>query len=266
MSQRPRTLRPVDMSENANTYSSIALNKMLNNPNLSFGWTVRIIGFIIVAVMVPSALAIRARLPPRKERFFLLGAFKEPQYVALIFAVWLSILGVFVPIFYIPSYAVSQGMGTELAFYLTAILNAASFFGRVIPGITADKVGRLNMLFFMAVSTGILAMCWQRATSNAAIIVFSAIYGFTSGSIVSLMTACFTQIPKHPGDIGTYLGQALLVVATGALIGPPVSGALVNHYHGFSEVSFFCGAMSLAGGLSVIIVKYTAGKGLLAKT
>ena len=238
---------------------------MLNNPNLSFGWTIRILGFLIVAVMLPSALAIRARLPPRKERFFLPGAFKEPQYIALIFSVWLSILGVFVPIFYIPSYAVTKGMGTELAFYLTAILNAASFFGRVIPGITADKVGRLNMLFVMAVLTGILGMCWQKATSNAGIIVFSAFYGFTSGSIVSLMTACFTQIPKNPGDIGTYLGQALLVVATGSLIGPPVSGALVHHYGGFNEVSYFCGAMSLAGGLSVLIVKQTAGKGLLAK-
>ena len=33
-------------------------------------------------------------------------------------------------------------MGTELAFYLTAILSGASFSGRVITSITADKVGK----------------------------------------------------------------------------------------------------------------------------
>lgn len=246
-------------------FPSIALNKMLNNPNLSFGWTVRICGFLIAAIMVPSSLAIRARLPPRRNRFFLLNAFKEPQYLALIFAVFLSILGVFVPIFYLPSYAVSKGMSTEMAFYLTAILNAASFFGRVIPGITADKVGRLNMLFVMAVCTGILAFCWQLTNDNASIIAFSAIYGFFSGAIVSLMTVCFAQIPKSPKDIGTYLGQGLLVVSTGALIGPPISGALVKEYHGFSQVSYFCGAVTLAGGLSVALVKYTTAQGLFAK-
>ena len=215
--------------------------------------------------MVPSALAIRARLPPRQERFFLLTAFTEPQYLTLILAVFLSILGVFVPIFYLPSYAVSKGMGTELAFYLTAILNATSFFGRVIAGINADRVGRLNMLFVMSISTGILAFCWQKCTSNAPIIVFAALYGFTSGAIVSLMTACFAQIPRSPSDIGTYLGQGLLVVATGALIGPPISGALVKKYHGFSEVSYFCGAVATGGGLAVILVKLTTGKGIMSK-
>ena len=238
---------------------------MLNNPNLSFGWTVRICAFLILAVMGPSALAIRARLPPRKTGFFLPSAFKEPQYVALIAAVFLTIVGVFIPIFYLPSYAVSYGMSSRLAFYLTAILNGASFFGRVIPGITADKVGRLNMLFFMAVCTGILALCWQKTTSNAPIIAFSALYGFFSGAIVSLMTVCIAQIPKSPKDIGTYMGQGMLIVAIGALIGPPVSGALVNRYHEFKQVSIFSGVVTLAGGFLVLLVKYTTKEGVLGK-
>lgn len=238
---------------------------MLNNPKLSFGWTVRICAFLILAILVPSCLAIRARLPPRSERFFLPTAFKEPQYLTLILAVFLSILGVFVPIFYLPSYAVSYGMTTELAFYLTAILNAASFFGRVIPGIIADKVGRLNILFFMAMSTGILAFCWQKAQSNGPIIAFAVLYGFFSGAIVSVMTACFAQIPKSPGDIGTYLGQGLLVVSIGALIGPPVSGVMVSQYHGFSQVSNFCGAVTIAGGLCVVLVKMTTEEGIMSK-
>ena len=246
-------------------FNRIALDKMLNNPNLSFGWTVRILAFLILAVMAPSAFAIRARLPPRKKNFFLPSAFKESEYLALIFAVWLGILGVFIPIFYLPSFAVYHGMSTELAFYLTAILNAASFFGRVIPGILADKVGRLNMLAVMAICTGILGLCWMKATSNGPIIAFAALYGFFSGAIVSLMTACFAQIPKDPRNIGTYMGMGMLVVSTGALIGPPVSGALVNTYHGFKQVSIFSGVFSLAGGFAALFVKQRNEKGLFGK-
>ena len=87
----------------------IALSKMLYNPSLGFGWTVRICGFIMLALLLPAILAIRARLPPRKNQLLLLGAFKEPTYVTLIASIFLMMLGVFIPIFYLPEYAVRQG-------------------------------------------------------------------------------------------------------------------------------------------------------------
>lgn len=77
-------------------------------------------------------------------------------------------------------------MNIELAFYLTAILNEVSFSGRVSAGMTGDKLSRLNLLCFAGVCSGILALCWQKMTSNTAIIVFAALYGFPSGAIISL--------------------------------------------------------------------------------
>jgi MFS family permease len=117
----------------------IALSKMLDNPNLSFGWGVQICGFLMVALLSIAIFGIKARLPPRQGRFLLLGAFKEPLYDAIIGSIFLMILGVFVPFFYIPSYAVGHGMNFQLSAYLPAIMNGVSFFGRVIPGILADK-------------------------------------------------------------------------------------------------------------------------------
>jgi MFS family permease len=80
-------------------------------------------------------------------------------------------MGLFMPFFYLPSFAVSQGMSSQLASYIVAILNAASFFGRVVPGVLGDKLGRLNMLFAAGLSTGILIFCFESLNSNAAIIV-----------------------------------------------------------------------------------------------
>lgn len=243
----------------------IALDKMFNNANLTFGWTVRICGFIMLAVLLPSLLAIRARLPPRTQQLFLPSAFKDIRYVVIILGVFFMMLGVFIPIFYLPTYAVEHGMDTQLALYLTAILNSASFFGRVIPGITADKVGRLNMLTAAALSSGVLCLCWPKVASNASIIVFTILYGFCSGAVVSLLPVCFAQIPENPRDIGTYMGMGMAVVSVAALIGPPINGALVTHYKEFSQASILSGVMILTGGLVIILLKYVTGNGIFTK-
>ncbi|KAM3084668.1 hypothetical protein ACMFMG_003129 [Clarireedia jacksonii] len=199
----------------------IALSKMLYNPKLGFGWSVRIVAFMMLAILGLSSAAIRARLPPRKKAFFIPSAFKESRFTTLIVAAFLMILGVFIPIFYLPTYAAEHGMSAQLSSYLVSILNGASFFGRVIPGIVADKVGRLNMFSVVGICTGILIFCWQRITTNAGIIVFAVLYGFFSGAIVSLNTTCLASVPRDPRNIGTYMGMGMAVVAFSALIGPP---------------------------------------------
>ena len=45
-------------------------------------------------------------------------------------------------------------MAASLVQYLVPILNGASFFGRTIPGILADKVGRFNMTAIMCYLSG----------------------------------------------------------------------------------------------------------------
>ena len=243
----------------------IALSHMLYNPRLGFGWTVRICGFMMLALLFPACAAIRARLPPRKAKFFLPSAFKEARYTTIIGAVFFMILGIFAPFFYLPTYAVYHGMSTQLASYLISILNAMSLFGRLIPGILADRAGPLNMLCGAALCTGILILCWQKATTNASIIVFSALYGFFSGAIVSLMSVSLAHVPRDSRDIGTYMGMGMAVISFAALAGPPINGALITRYGGFEQVSIFSGVVVLAGGFAVLLAKQASGKGVLGK-
>ncbi|EGE06905.1 monocarboxylate permease [Trichophyton equinum CBS 127.97] len=98
-------------------------------------------------IVWPIVLTVKARLPPRKTQFFLWSSFKEPPYLYLVAAGFFGFLGVFTPLFYLPIYAYVQGAGVSLAFYLAAIFNAASFAGRVVASILADKLGRFNMFF-----------------------------------------------------------------------------------------------------------------------
>ena len=82
-------------------------------------------------------------------RLFLLSAVEEIQNLALIGAEFLEILGVFVPVFYLPMYAVANGMSTKVASYLTFILNGAPFLGRVTPGVVV-RASRSLLLWLLA--------------------------------------------------------------------------------------------------------------------
>jgi MFS family permease len=243
----------------------IALSKMLYNPSLSFGWSVRISGFIMLALIGPACAAIRARLPPRKGTFFLPEAFKNPQFLGVVGSTALIMLGLFLPFFYLPTFAVAKGMSINLASYIIAILNAASFFGRVIPGVLGDKLGRYNAFCAAALSSGVLLLCFQWLDSNASIIVFSGLYGFCSGAIVSSMSVVLAQVPKDPREIGTYMGMGMACVSIAALVGPPIDGAFQTHYHGFHEVATFSAVMVLVGGVGCFLTKLTTSKGLFGK-
>lgn len=243
----------------------IALSKLLAHPNLGFGWTIRILGFLMTALTIPSLLGIRARLPPRKGNFFLLSAFREKQYVYTLAVVFLMLFGMFVPFFYLPVFALSKGMSVQLSSYLPSILNGASFFGRVIPGVLGDKLGRYNALSLAGISSGICIVCMQSLQSNAGIIVFAAFYGFCSGAIVSGMSVCLAQIPKNPADIGTYMGMGFAIMAIPVLVSPPIDGVFVTHFGGYDQLATFSGVVVIAGGLGTLGVKATTAKGIWGK-
>lgn len=243
----------------------IALGKMLNESDISFGWSIRICGFIMLPILAFSCLTVRARLPPRKTSFFLPSAFRNVLYDILVVAVFCLLIGMFVPIIFIPSYAVQRGMSPTLASYLVAMLNGASIFGRILPGIAADKLGRLNVLAAMGAGTGILVFVWPTVSGTAGIVVFSVAFGFTSGAIVSGGTVALSMCPDDLQDMGTWMGQAMALASLSALLGPPVTGAMLERFGGFTQVSVFGGVFTLVGAALAVVAKTRTKEGVLGR-
>ena len=156
-------------------------------------------------------------------------------------------------------------MDPTLADYMLAIINASSTLGRIVPGLLADKFGRLNIFGLAGLATGICVFCLNSATSTAGITVYSIVFGFISETIISGASAAFSDCPKDARDTSTYLGMGMSIGALGALVGPPVNGALVNIYGGFFEVSMFSGSISLVGGMVSLASKATTPEGLLGR-
>ncbi|EDU42264.1 conserved hypothetical protein [Pyrenophora tritici-repentis Pt-1C-BFP] len=233
---------------------------------LGFGWSIRIVAFIMMPFMLFVCMVLKPRFPPRKESKIWIGEpWRQGQYVGLVVALFFMMMGMWTPVFYIPVYAVRRGMTPLLASYLLAIINGASTLGRVIPGIIADRLGRVNMFTFAGLSTGVVVFCINVPTTNAGIIVYSVFFGFISGTIISSGSAAISLCAKDPRTLGTYMGMGMGVAAIAVLIGPPINGALLDRYGGFEQMSVFSGVMSVTGGLIALSAKFGTAEGIFGK-
>jgi MFS family permease len=238
----------------------VMLDRMLYHNSIGFGWSVRVVGFLVLALAMVASLTIVPRVAPRHGPLFLHRAFTRPAYSFQVAGMFFVNLGLMTPMFYLPTYSRTQGMGRDLSFYTLAILNATSLFGRVLSGHYAPHVGRFNLLIFSSVVAAVLVFCWMRIKSNAAILVFSALYGLPSGSIVALMPTTLALVAPEPNQIGTYIGMALGVYSIAALIGTPITGTLISHYHGYDQAIIFSGVMLIAGAFILVWARFAFAK------
>lgn len=244
----------------------IILSNLLNSSTLGFGWSIRIVAFVMTPFMLFACAVLKPRFPPSgKTTVWLAEPWRLKKYVALIAALFFMMIGMWTPLFYIPVYAVGRGMTPLLASYLLAIINGASTFGRIIPGMIADKLGRINMFAFAGIGTGVVVFCINVPTTNAGIIVYSVFFGFISGTIISAGSAAISMCAKDPRTLGTYIGMGMGTAAFAVLIGPPINGALLDRYGGFEQISVFSGVMSLAGGVIALCAKFATPEGIFGK-
>jgi MFS family permease len=234
----------------------IVLSKLLNDSSLGFGWSVRIVGFIMAPFLLFSVFTVKSRLPPRTTSFFVPSMFRNKRFFILTTALLFQLIGTMTVLFYIPSYAVARGVEPTLASYLLAIANASSIFGRIIPGILADKYGRVNIFALAGIASGIEILCWNKATTQTGLIVFVVVYGFTSGAVLSGAAAALSTCTSDTKDVTTYFGFGFGLSSVALLVGPPASGAMIAQYGGYSQFVIFCGVTALVGGLIAVAAKF----------
>lgn len=196
----------------------LMLQKLI--PSVGFPWATRILGFILVALLIVANLLIRSRLPRKKYEAASvlpdLAVFKDPIFSLVTVGIFLLESALFVPITYITSYAVSHGASSAFGVQILALLNAGSVVGRLLAGWLADRFGRFNMLILTVALCTIanLALWLPAGGSKALLIVFALLFGFASGSNLSLGPVCVGQLCKTE-NYGRYYSTCWTVVSFG---------------------------------------------------
>ncbi|MCJ1435451.1 hypothetical protein MMC27_004824 [Xylographa pallens] len=236
-------------------------------PKIGFPWTMRVSAFLILALLIIANLTVKSRLPPSPKPFSLMAFVKplsEPTFALLTLGSFFIFFGIFIPFTFIQLSGQALGMSQHLSNYLLAVLNAASIFGRTLPGYLGDRFGRFNVIvvlnFFSAL---IILAIWLPARGNAPIIVFAALYGFGSGAFVSMVPACLAQI-SNIKEIGIRNGTLFAIVSFAALCGNPIAGALLGNGTSFTKVIIFSGVVYMAGAAIFLLTRATLVKWKIA--
>lgn len=233
---------------------SVAFRNLVNK--LGFPWTQRIFGFIALGTLLISNAVLRARIAPAHRRsFFALHSLKEPAFVIFLFGVFVGYMGVYIPFYHVTAYAQQRtGASEALSFYLVAVINGASGFGRVLPNLVADKLGPFNTIIPLAACSIVLAFAWMGIENVPGICIFAILYGFMTGAYVSLPPACIASLTKDLHEVGARVGMCFLFAGLGMLIGNPIAGALVDLETKSYWKAQLCCAMLLVGSTSLFVL------------
>ncbi|GFF77799.1 monocarboxylate permease homologue, mch4 [Aspergillus lentulus] len=231
-------------------------------PHIGFGWTTRVLGFLILATTSFSLSVMRVRQVPKQRRILIeFSAFKEVPYTLFCMAMFFGYIGFFNPIFYIEAYAIQKhAMEETLAFYLVSILNAASVPGRIVPGLLGLRFGPLNILLGSAIISGILSLSWVAVSNAGGLIALAVLYGFFSGAFVSLPAVALTTLTPNLQTLGTRMGMCSLLCGFGSLCGAPVAGAILDATRSYLGVQLYSGLTVGTTGVLLFFASLLKGR------
>ena len=229
-------------------------------PRVGYAWTMRTLGFIVLALLTPSVLFLRQRLPPRKAGPLVeLSAFKEPPYLLFNVGMFLCICGVYVGYFYIGSFGRNViGVSQTTSVYLLVVMNAVGLPMRLIPSLIANKfTGPLNLLIPSCLTTGIVAFGWSGVKSLGGLYAWTVIYGSVGAALQGLFPGTVSSLTLDLQKMGVRFGMVFACMGVAALIGSPISGALVSTDHGqYLYAQMFMSTLLTAGSFILVGCRY----------
>jgi len=201
---------------------------------------------------------MKSRLPSHtKRRLVDINALKEIPFIFYNFGAFFGFMGIYVTFFYVQLYAIEvvPEMPNRFATNLLSIINAGSIFGRLVPNLIADRVGPLNTQLPFVIIAAILAFCWIPIRDTAGLLVFCVLYGFFSGTFVSLQGPTVVSLCPDLSTVGTRIGMGLAFSGIGLLVGSPVAGAILRSERGWLGLQLWSGAIILTSALCMLAAR-----------
>ncbi|KAJ7615662.1 major facilitator superfamily domain-containing protein [Mycena polygramma] len=247
----------------------IMLNRLI--PRIGFGWTIRVLAFIVLFCFAVASCTIKTRRPskplPPLSKLLAFRAFRDPRYTFLCLGGWFTVFSTFNPFFYVGLYgSIANGGPSKLTPYYLAIMCATAILGRILPGYIADRIGRFNVITLSTMLSGVLILAlWYTSAAEPNLLAFSAVYGFASGPFFSLITTCAAQVSPVE-EVGARIGMIFVAMSTGALAGTPIGGVFIRDptLPNFKHLILFSGIMAFVGSGFFLVARLIQSRKLCA--
>ncbi|XP_072368992.1 LOW QUALITY PROTEIN: monocarboxylate transporter 13-like [Scyliorhinus torazame] len=170
--------------------------------------------------------------PDRKKNlahFFDLPLLKQPKFICMAFFGFFSVAGFFIPAIYLIPHAQNIGIEHFQAALLMSYWSAGDFIGRLSCGWLANlrliKSIRLTAILITILSIALLL--FPVAKSYTLLVIFSCTCGFFFGTMLAIIVTVLTDV-MGVEKLDNALGLILFFRTIGCLLGPPLTGYLVD--------------------------------------
>ncbi|KAK1855167.1 MFS monocarboxylate transporter [Colletotrichum chrysophilum] len=232
-------------------------------PKIGFGWTVRVMGFVMLFNTVIILALARTRLPPRKLGPIVeWSSFKELPYALFCVGMFLSFWAIFFAFYYVPTYGRTViGVSSTTSLTLLLVMNAVGIPARILLAVLSDKfIGPMRTLILTTFFSGLLLYCWVSVNSEGRLFAFCIIYGSFAGGVQSVFPAACSGLTTDLKKMGMRTGMVFTVVSVACLTGPPLAGALIERGNGdFLYAQVFGGSALMGGTLVLLAVAISNG-------
>ncbi|KAF4995561.1 hypothetical protein FDECE_12760 [Fusarium decemcellulare] len=240
---------------------------------LGWRWAIRILAFTIAGIIIPGLLCFvpfekLARSLPNHAAsrsggpagvVINFAAFRSTPFSFVTGGSFLLEFAIFGIAGLLPTIATNTGFSPEDGYTLLSILGVGSCIGRILPGLFGDLVGPFNVILIMTATT-LLFMATLfipfANKSESVLYAFSALWGFGSGSFLSVTPVCVGKTCEAR-DYGRFYGTWTFFVSFSVLLAIPLSGLLLDSM----------GTQALAGLLTAVVflggVCYVAARALM---
>ena len=249
-----------------------------SDPYYGFVWGIRTLAFISLVLLTLSIWLAHERLhaedKPHEEesrweyvvrvyiiQSFNAKAFRDMRYLTCVIGTCIGELSLSSVITYYGAYALSKGISQSDSYMLIMVINLTGIPGRWVPGALSDSFGRFNVAIGTLVILGIVMLVGWLPFGNdlTSMYVISALYGFFSGSIFSLLPVCCGQISKTE-DFGKRYATMYFCVSFVTLVGVPITGAIIGNKSeaNYQHYKIFCAVTTLFSASCFVVSRYFA--------
>ncbi|KAF6808285.1 riboflavin transporter MCH5 [Colletotrichum sojae] len=234
-------------------------------PTWGWRWSMRSLGLIVLVAMClglaclspfPRLLATTSgrnegSVHKKRSAAMDLSAFRSTAYSLIVGSIFLLEFAIFGATAILPTLVSWAGFPPESGYNMVAILNGLSSLGRILPGLAGDHFGHFNVLLYMVIFTLACTAATLTAfgsTRIEALYAFSALWGFGTGSFLSLTPVCVGKTCEAK-DYGRYYGTMNFVISFALLLTMPIGGQMLESLGSTALSGLYLAVVFVGGAL-----------------
>ncbi len=143
---------------------------------------------------------------------------------------------------WVPSFLIeTMSLSVQAASFYASLMFLAGMLGNVVAGLVVNRTrNRHRLLTLVFLVTGLLFLFSFRLGSERLLVPYMGILGFVSNFIPTLVFTLAPETVERPEFAGMAMAMTAVCAGAGALIGPPVLGAVI------SRIGWAAGGICLA--------------------